>query len=99
MSSELAMTYVCWACRELSIGCPDCVVSVLVDPETELPPDIARVNGKAETVTPTPEAVARALPQPICDDCVMLRNVIHSRATQWRTGADRHRTHLADVTT
>lgn len=93
---QYLITYLCWACGGSAMACPDCVVSVLIDPETELPPDLARgEDGVTVHVQPTPEALARAVGQPICDDCVILRNIIHKRRSPWLTGAERHRNHLA----
>lgn len=46
---------------------PDSVQMFLVDPDTGLPPGITVLGTIRE---PSPEAVARAVEQPVCPTCV-----------------------------
>lgn len=56
---------------------PATVVVILIDPETNLPPDI---GPGGERITPTEEARARAVQHPLCDRCV--QEVNRSRAAK-----------------
>jgi len=57
----------CYTCGQPFTFNPDRVPSALVDPTTGRPPDVSE-NGV--TVTPTREAVARSVRQPLCANCV-----------------------------
>jgi hypothetical protein len=50
---------------------PDFVVSVLVDPETGMPPDLVKDPGSGilTRISPSPEAVDRSIARPVCADC------------------------------
>lgn len=57
----------CYACKRTFTFVPAHVTKVTVDPETGLPPDMTVLGTARE---PSPEALARAVQQPICADCV-----------------------------
>lgn len=56
----------CWACKTVFAFSPVTVISVPIDPQTGLPPDVAP---DGSNITPDPAAVARAVRQPLCNNC------------------------------
>jgi len=82
----------CYCCKRLTDFCPDCVNSVLVDPETNLPPDLGPDLQPRE---PDPAAVDRSIKLPICDTCTIRGNSRRSPGSRVETEADRHARHLA----
>lgn len=79
----MALSFHCYACGSLATACPDCVVTVRVDPQTGLPPDVELRGGKPASIEPVPGAVARSTKEPICDACA-------SRAGWAESAAQRH---------
>ncbi|MFI6512916.1 hypothetical protein ACIBCT_35405 [Streptosporangium sp. NPDC050855] len=69
MGHELHVT-TCYnpVCRKVFDFDPETVNSVLVDPETGLPPD-TDPETRTPTRTPTPEELARSERMPICPEC------------------------------
>jgi hypothetical protein len=63
----------CYVCKRTFSFVPETVTVVTIDPETGLPPGMTVLGTFRE---PTPEALARAVAEPICPDCV-------GRATQF----------------
>jgi hypothetical protein len=59
----------CWACKAPTSGCPSCVASLPIDPHTNLPPDVMRSSKGFEWIEPDRAALARAVKQPICEEC------------------------------
>lgn len=56
----------CYACQQIFEFNPYTVISVPVDPQTSLPPDVAPGGGR---ITPDPAAVARSVNQQLCNGC------------------------------
>ncbi|MEU8358107.1 hypothetical protein AB0C27_19030 [Nonomuraea sp. NPDC048882] len=57
----------CFACKRTFSAAPETVETVLIDPETGLPPGFTVLG----TFRPAgPDAVARSADQPICPDCL-----------------------------
>jgi hypothetical protein len=52
----------CWSCGERFTFDPDTVVSILVDPDTNLPPDLGHTDPQ------------RAIARPLCPSCVERAN-------------------------
>lgn len=73
MGESLAL-FRCVSCRRPFMACPECVNTVRIDPVTGCPPDAEIIDGCAVHVEPTPEASARSVKQPVCDDCIRHRN-------------------------
>jgi hypothetical protein len=81
-------------------ACPQCVNTVRIDPKTGLAPDTVMRDGKAvHNPNPDPAAVARAVPTPVCDPCVIKRNEVnraggpaaaHHTTGQVMTAEERH---------
>jgi hypothetical protein len=69
----------CVDCRNGFMACPDCVNTIRIDPATGLPPDVEVIDGKAVHKEPDPEATARSVKQPVCDDCIRERNRTYDR--------------------
>lgn len=77
----------CWACHAPASGCPTCIASLPIDPRTNLPPDVARSREGYERIEPDPDALARAVKQPICERCAAaggadlaaVRHALHCR--------------------
>ena len=67
--SHMVIFFQCRTCGKASVACPNCVVGLPIDPETNLPPDVIRTENGYRKVEPDPEAVRRAIKQPICDQC------------------------------
>jgi hypothetical protein len=90
-----ALIYFCYVCGEPASACPECVNTVRIDPETELPPDVMLdENRNLRNITPDSNALARSVPLPICDNCVVAGNIVRSSAgetTKLMTAAQRHR--------
>ena len=63
------LVFKCWTCRVAATACPGCVVSLLVDPATGLPPDVARSGNGFVHVDADPAAMARAVREPLCEAC------------------------------
>jgi hypothetical protein len=57
----------CYGCKRTFSFIPRNVTMARIDPETGLPPGMTVLGTSRE---PTPEAVARAVEEPICPDCV-----------------------------
>ncbi|MBP2706542.1 hypothetical protein JOL79_22285 [Microbispora sp. RL4-1S] len=57
----------CYACRETFGYDPDTVTTVLIDPQTRLPPGMTPFGTRRQ---PSPAALARAEREPICPRCV-----------------------------
>ncbi|NUS08106.1 MAG: hypothetical protein HOV97_36720 [Nonomuraea sp.] len=57
----------CCACKRTFPYTPANVTTITIDPETGLPPDRSVLGTQRE---PTPEALARSRPQPVCPDCL-----------------------------
>jgi hypothetical protein len=88
MSGTAMLTFTCCSCGRLGTACPECANTVAIDPETNLPPDIAVINGKAVTVQPSEDAVRRSAQQLICDTCVI--RAIAGGKTNWMAAVERH---------
>lgn len=74
-SGEMVMLGHCFNCGSQMIACPECVNTVRVDPETNMPPDVVIVGGEpVHNPSPDPAAVARAEKRLLCDTCVSRRN-------------------------
>lgn len=69
MGHEL-LIFVCINCKQSSAACPECVNTILIDPETNLPPDAAFQDNRLINITPDPEAVKRSVKTPVCDNCI-----------------------------
>ncbi|WP_030247623.1 hypothetical protein [Streptomyces sp. NRRL S-350] len=84
---EIQMHARCWHCAATIITpCPDCVLAVRVDPQTNRLVGHVHEDGWCTPVTPTPEEQARSVKKPVCDGC----------ASRWgarTTTAERHRVH------
>ncbi|WP_405183579.1 hypothetical protein OG225_41830 (plasmid) [Nocardia sp. NBC_01377] len=86
---ELMLSARCCQCGGQIVACPDCVMGLPIDPVTGLPPDVeATSSGGYARKKPDPEALARAVAQPLCDGCAAMGG-----ATD--TAAQRHRRHIA----
>lgn len=84
------LIFICCGCKMESVACPECVNTILIDPETGLPPDVVILNGKAvRDLNPDPETVKRSRKQPICDHCITRRNKI-IRGNRVLTSKERH---------
>lgn len=81
----------CWSCGAPVMECPDCVVTVWIDPVTNRPRDTEIVDGRAIHVEPSPEVIARSTQQMLCDSCVMAANV--RQANPMQTAKERHKRH------
>lgn len=85
----------CGNCGEITAGCPQCLNVIRIDPETDLPPDVARnPNGEGFiTIEPTLEAQLRSVQMPLCDVCVeeTMRRAPHKGLI---TEEERHRQHF-----
>lgn len=57
----------CWLCKRVFEFDLDTVPSIIIDPATDLPPDL---DADSTQVVPDPAAVARSVKQPICPRCV-----------------------------
>lgn len=57
----------CHVCKRAFAFVPDAVTTVMIDPETGLPPGFTVLGTFRE---PTPEAVARSVREPVCPACV-----------------------------
>ncbi|MEV4115828.1 hypothetical protein [Nonomuraea sp. NPDC049695] len=81
MSDYAENTGRCYMCKRTFSFDPKEVMTVLIDPETRMPPGIT-VLGSLRPAKP--EAVARSVDEPICPDCVR-------RAKQYseESGSDR----------
>lgn len=86
-----ALIFTCYVCGFPGMACPDCVITVLVDPATDMPIDVALLNGGPVTVPPSAEGLARAIKQPVCDSCVQARNVRRPEIPPWPTSKEIHR--------
>lgn len=60
----------CGNCGAVTGGCPKCINTIGIDPETMMPPDVEISNGVAVRIEPSPEAVERTVRMPLCDNCV-----------------------------
>ncbi|MFI7222787.1 hypothetical protein ACIBO5_06145 [Nonomuraea angiospora] len=67
MSEHRETTGRCYACKRTFSFDPKEVTTLLIDPETHMPPGIT-VLGSLRPAKP--EAVARSADEPICPDCV-----------------------------
>lgn len=81
----------CCACRNVFTFCPVCVSSVLIDPETNLPPD---VSAQGELITPGPDAMRRSIRQPVCEPCTTLANGRKPASERQETETQRHARHV-----
>ncbi|MFI6504948.1 hypothetical protein [Nonomuraea typhae] len=57
----------CYACKRTFGYIPAKVMTITIDPETGVPPDMTVLGGQRE---PSPEALARSVKEPICPACV-----------------------------
>ncbi|MFC7381828.1 hypothetical protein [Sphaerisporangium rhizosphaerae] len=57
----------CYACKRTFGFHPARVMTMMIDPDTGLPPGMTVLGSFRE---PTPEATARSVTEPICPDCV-----------------------------
>ncbi|GIH23322.1 hypothetical protein Aph01nite_16320 [Acrocarpospora phusangensis] len=57
----------CYLCKRTFGFAPGSVMTVLMDPETNLPLGMTLSGGQRE---PTPEAAARSVEEHVCPDCV-----------------------------
>ncbi|MEU1386108.1 MULTISPECIES: hypothetical protein [unclassified Nonomuraea] len=57
----------CFACKRTFPYTAANVTMMTIDPETGLPPDRTVLGTQRE---PTPEALARSVPEPVCPDCL-----------------------------
>lgn len=79
------LLFVCVNCKRQSSACPQCVNTIRIDPETNLPPDVVRLTPwKFGYQTPDPAAVKRSTKEPVCDDCISTRDDV-------LTSVERHR--------
>jgi hypothetical protein len=83
------LVFVCAVCGHTDAQCPECVNTIGIDPETNLPPDVEYVGGKATPKTPSEAAKARSSQQPFCDVCTTA--AINRGAKHLMTAAERHR--------
>lgn len=61
----------CYSCRQATSQCVECAVVVLVDPDTDLPLDLVRLNGRLVT-RPVDQAMRdRGAQRLLCDECVI----------------------------
>lgn len=84
---SLLLIFKCPVCGRDSGACPECVNTIAFDPKTGLPPDVAIIDGKATTITPTPDATARSSQLPVCDDCI---SAAIRQGADLMTAEDRH---------
>ncbi|MDH6108870.1 hypothetical protein P3T36_003001 [Kitasatospora sp. MAP12-15] len=91
-TAEATALLKCVQCKSSFWACPECVNTIRIDPETNLPPDVVVVNGEA-VYTPdfTPEAMARSVKQPACDNCIQERNDSGTWPERVPTSVERHR--------
>jgi hypothetical protein len=68
---HMQLIFACWTCGKTSMACPNCVVGLPIDPETNLPPDTEWTGDGYRKITPDPAAVRRAVKQPLCDECAI----------------------------
>jgi len=80
---ETVIFFLCWTCGKSSVACPNCVIGLPIDPETNLPPDLVREGNDFRKIEPDPSAVRRAIKHPICDGCA-------NKAGFQGTAEDRH---------
>lgn len=71
MQNELLLS-ACGVCGQVASGCPHCINTILIDPETAMPPDVRFDEESSMYVPcePTEEAVARSIRRPVCDACI-----------------------------
>ncbi|GII55509.1 hypothetical protein Pth03_38980 [Planotetraspora thailandica] len=76
----------CYVCKRTFSFTPASVMTVMMDPETNLPPGMTLSGNFRE---PTPEATARSVKEYICSDCVdrakQLKEFIDSPVPQFDT--------------
>lgn len=86
---------VCFSCGCGVQGCPDCQLSVKIDPVSGLPPDVRLDDtGKAVPKPVDPAALERATQALVCDTCIERVNARHPAANQIQTSQARHAVHL-----
>lgn len=61
----------CGNCGAVTGGCPKCINTIGIDPETMMPPDVEISGGVAVRIEPSPEAIERTVRMPLCDNCVI----------------------------
>ena len=77
MAGQALATGTCYMHDGLFTFDPDTVPSVLIDPQTDRPPDI---DEHGRPVEPDPAAIMRSVRQPICPDCVAKVNPARAAA-------------------
>jgi hypothetical protein len=91
MEENISIIGVCFSCREPFMACPHCVNTLLIDPETNLPPDIVVVNNTyVHRINPDAEAVRRSVKELVCDECIEKRNDVYPEDEAIETSAERH---------
>lgn len=73
----LSLVFTCTVCGKPATTCPMCTNAILIDPETNIPPDVMPSGRGFKQIEPTPEAMARSIKKPVCDDCILQANEIH----------------------
>ncbi len=97
------MLFTCVNCKNPGAACPQCVNTIRIDPETGFPPDTLLIDGELfHCPDPTEEARARSVAQPVCDNCIEVRNKEARKGKAadditYLTSEERHnRTHRED---
>ncbi|GAA3788038.1 hypothetical protein GCM10022226_03250 [Sphaerisporangium flaviroseum] len=72
----------CYACKRTFGFIPATATTVMIDPETGLPPGMTVLGSFRE---PTAEATARSVREPICPDCVAKAKRFSEPAIQFET--------------
>lgn len=80
----------CFTCKKTRAFDLECANTAKIDPVTGNPPDVSvNEEGAISIVTPTPEALARAVSEPICDACIP--SIADRRGEIIPTMEERHR--------
>jgi hypothetical protein len=69
LMAHMMIVFPCWTCKKATMACPNCVMGLPIDPETNLPPDVEWDGTGYRKITPDPDAVRRAVKHPVCDAC------------------------------
>jgi len=90
MIMEIATGH-CYGCGCPFTFCPDCVVTIAVDPMANRAPD---VDAEGRTQPPDPAAVARSVQRPVCPECVERANERRAPGETIEPESDRHARHV-----
>lgn len=66
-----AVAGTCGNCGQPTAGCPKCINTIGIDPETMLPPDVGIFGGKLVKIVPTQDVIERTVRMMLCDSCVI----------------------------